>query len=771
VKRSVALAIGFRGAGRAILQAVDPGWVFTEANETSEAVALLRNKRFSAIFVDAQAPGFSPSDFDQLRIAAPQTPKALVGHSTQAPLLEMLAASAQFSFLSAMQLDGHRVTGRVGDRQFEHELLDLSNRGVSFSVQPGALLDSFLPGASVQGLQIVGTDGRRLLGLVQATVRHCKAEGSPSGPLVRVGLSFDAHVPAKAPHVRTVTESLPIIASLRKATRAHATFTLALPDAEAGFRFPDAEVVLDPLPTLCLSGPIPAGFRAHDVVRLTFSHHGQSYSGLTSIISVEEGIRLAVPRTMRVHHRRGSNRHRPTASRSYEVRLRSPLTKREHVFQVHDINVTGLSVIIDRNDDLLPPGLMVDPLEIMLPDGGPPVLAQGIVRALTPLARQPDDDEGSPARCGIEFMPLAESEHTRLSQCLLGDGFPHVEAAGPQDFEEVWQFLREAGFTFHLYGDQTSRSVETVRSGFGHLLGPARPLAVSLVFRDAEKIRGHISALHLYSKTLMLTHLAALQGKAAPVDRISRALCMGVIEYAEQQPSVEFVKLNWNRDSPWPNRMFGWSGRAIHHDGLSDAREFAVMVRRNDLLIRAAEDVQVRPSADADLKHIERYLVETASMVRLQSEDLSLATLRLSQVDERYQQFGLFRRRHIRTAWLDGAPAGFAFLERTTAGVQLAEATNAFDVSVFPAVPAEDQPRVRAALISDAIAFYTQEGLSHSVSMTEDAGNPAFLDAGFRCVSVSRSWTWHRSQFRSWTDVWDQLFVRGREMFGARMGQ
>jgi hypothetical protein len=759
------------------------------------AIEALGRDRFHAIFIDANAPDLIPTELDKLRVASPGTPRTVIGAPDMEAHVDEMSEVVELRFvlntLTPAQLEAEvrrvlfprstagrvsfertpwRVQGTFEGRPFDHRLMDLSNRGLSLGIEPGAYFENFVPGSLLRDLKITDPQGGDLFGLVGATVRHVQMEKTSGGPLVRVGLSIDAPVPQRPPHIRVFEEMLPIVSSLRKAARAGASFTLALPDAESGFRFESGVVTDGSEAVLLLSGAAPAGWRAHDAVRLTFSHHGLSYSALTSIISLEGGVRVAIPRTMRVHHRRSSNRHRPNEGRSYSVRVSSPLTGRTQTFPIHDLNSNGLSFVMDSEADLYPVGLVVDPLEITLSIGGAPIVARGVVRSVASLSRSSADEDRAPARCGIELLSLTEADRVRFSQCLIADGFPHVETANESDFDEIWQLFKDAGFTFHLYGDGSPESTAVVRSGFGQALKHGRPLATSLLFKSEGKIRGHVSAIQTYSKTAMLTHLAVLQGPSAPADRITRAICLSIGEYAEQQPDIEFVRLNWNRDSPWPNRMYGWSGRAIHTPGLSVAREFGVMVRSNETGLPIPAGVELREATDDDLRIIERHLLENVNLVRIQSEDLTLRTMRLQQLNERYQERGLFRRRHIHVAWLDGVRVGASFLERTTLGLQLAEATNAFDVHCFSSAPPSEQARVRAALIADAVEFYRREGLSYSVSLADLPEQGPFLDAGFRVASISRCWVWHRSQVRRFADVWDQLTLRGREIFGPRRG-
>src|ERR1700733_139225 len=67
MQKSTALAIGLQTTARGVLQSVRFDCDVTEAAGTAEAVELLKSQQFQVIFLDAEAPGLTASDLDQLR--------------------------------------------------------------------------------------------------------------------------------------------------------------------------------------------------------------------------------------------------------------------------------------------------------------------------------------------------------------------------------------------------------------------------------------------------------------------------------------------------------------------------------------------------------------------------------------------------------------------------------------------------------------------------------------------------------------------------------
>ena len=170
---------------------------------------------------------------------------------------------------------------------------------------------------------------------------------------------------------------------------------------------------------------------------------------------------------------------------------------------------------------------------------------------------------------------------------------------------------------------------------------------------------------------------------------------------------------------------------------------------------------------EAELLRIERWFLENVGLVRIQSEDLTLAGLRLGIVSDEYRRSGLRRERQVRVARVDGAMCGFSLLERSTQAIQLSEVTNGFDVFEIREAPQESRKRARAALVRDAVEFYTNEGLFNSLALAENPDYTPFLEAGFKVAVAAKSWTVHQTQVRNWIDVWDHMFQNSRALFGG----
>lgn len=776
--RACVLAIGLRSvASRALASLVDVADVI-EAQTLEGAATWLQQVTPSAVLVDARVACDLPTGLDALRARLPHATFALAGAREDVELVTSLSEGFSFRLLSLEQNEelfrrelqalvqprtlnrrrltsGWRVRARVRDRDFDHEACDISNRGLSFLVPAGASLDGFVRGGLVSALALHSPEAGLVLSLSSAVVRHCSVTRTAQGAAVRVGLSFEASFDPGPPHDRVLHQAHAVSASLRKALRAGASIILRRPDDETSRTYASGRIEGSP-ETLILEGAAPMDLAAYDVVRLAFELHGQSLSGLASVMAADaDRVVLALPSSLRRHHRRGASRYRPTAARPFRLRLRNPLTGLDEVRAVLDIHQAGLSLAADLDRDLLPPGLVLGDIDVWLPDDTAPVSARAVVRTVTPLSAPSDAASARPARCGVGFAVNDEADAGRLARALITSGFPGIVAATPDDFRGIWDFLPEAGLSYHLYADHSALSERTIEDTFGKVLGAGDQVAINLIERSEGTIRGHIAGVRLARRTWLATHLAANTGGFRHEAQVSRSLCLAMLDHFESKPDFEYVKFFWKKGLRWPNRVFGWAGRGVAHTGLSELRELDLLVRElSGPLPEAPAGIEVTaPDAD-DLAWVESFLLGRCGHLRVDADDLTATGLELTSVAQAYARAGLDRRRLIRVARRQGTRVGVTLLELSTQGLQLNEFTSHFEVLTAD----DDDLPTRRALVADAVTVYRDQGRRHAVALSELSDTAAFLEAGFVSQTPFRALTLHRSLLRTYSDLLALLF-------------
>lgn len=789
----VALAIALTSRSRAALHDQRHLCDLEEVDHVAAAIERLRRGQIDALVLDTSEESPSAADLDALRADAPHVPKILLGEPGQADALVPLAEHQRFTFLSlslpadalasalqkllrprtgqrqSLAAHGLEIRGSIEGRAFRHRLQNLSNQGLAFTVDGGAPIRGFATRSVIEDLELVDVNGTCVLRQPRAVVRQARFEEADGERCVHVGVEFELAAAARPARVKVLSEALHVAAALRKAGRAGAEITLQLPDAERGWLVGATELEVGEAPALRFACETPAELRLHDVVRLSFDHHGLSYSGLATVTALAPALALSLPRSLRVHHRRNARRLRVPENAGYSVHLTAPAVGLDQAFPLLELHGQGLSIRADSGRDLLPPGLRVG-LDLRVPGESEPLRLSAIVRNFAALAA-PADEPSAPARCGLELLAPLPREHDRLTAVLVRAGLRNVEAATGDDFDDIWELLDAARFRMHLYAGEEGRRI--VEHAYRAVSGSSGQVGVGLVYRAENRLHGHISGLRAFERTWIVTHLAAIQGSMPEQERVSRALCIGMGEHVERQEHADYVRLVYRRDQRWVSHMFGWSGRTVQEPGLAECRDFMHLVRRTELPLQPpSRGLQFRDARDDELALVERHFVETVSTLRIRSEDLDRSSLRLAQVGAAWASAGLSRRRQVRLALLDGVPVGFSLLEEATPAVQLSELLSGFDVHALP----RSQPLLAGALseeavceelLRDAVAWYVGRGRPFAVALIEDRKAPLFVAAGFEVAARSRVWTWHRSLLRAWADVWNELFLSG-EATGGR---
>lgn len=774
--RTSVLAVGVRERTLEALETLDALVDVVAVDSLEEANARGLGEGHPLVFVGASAPGTSGAALDALRARLSRGATLVVtGGEDAFELVASLREGFAFRFVSddaptdelldnlkrliaprlsarAVLPEGFRVEGRVDGRAFSHAAGDLSNRGLSFLLGAGDLLDGIHPGRTIQSVVLRAPDGRVELSLEEAVVRHGRVQHAHGRPVVRVGVSFkrdDASTAHAVADDRSAATAL-----IRKAIRGGGRFSLQRPGDESAHAFTHAELRASP-PALVLTGAVPRT-AAHDVFWVSFDLHGTSLSGLTSVIDTDaDRLVVSLPQRLHEKHRRHSSRRTPQTP--WQATIRSATLGTELQCRVLELHPRGLSVLIAPTD-LLPPGLHVD-VELLLAGEEKPVRARATVRSIGPNGSA----EAEGLRCGLALHDLDSNDAQRLARALIPVGYPGIDAGKPSDFKAIWAFLPEAGLSYHLYADQSALSEHTIEETFGRVLGAGDEVAINLIERHDGRVRGHIAGVRLGQRTWLATHLAANTGQYRNEAQVSRALCLALLEHFEGKQDFEYIKFFWKKALKWPNRVFGWAARGVMHTGLAELREQDLLVRElKGPLPPRPSDVDVSEATPDDHAWLEEFFLSRCGILRVLADDLTRDGFALPAVATAYARAGLSRTRRLRIARRGGKRLGVSAIELSTQGLQLNEFTS--HVEVFAVEPSAASLDIRRALVADALEVYQGAGRRHAIALCEDADTSPFLDAGFVSQTPFRSLTLHRSLVRSYSDLLALLFqTRGFE--------
>jgi hypothetical protein len=360
-------------------------------------------------------------------------------------------------------------------------------------------------------------------------------------------------------------------------------------------------------------------------------------------------------------------------------------------------------------------------------------------------------------RCGVEFESLPDDTKTYLADDVVRSARPSLANAQGLTFAALWSFLGETGFLYPEKVEELDPQMPQIERTFTTLLGtPQNQLLKTIVCRRDDALLGHISTLRVYRKTWLIQHLASRRQVEALF--AAEVLNLGLIEYLEQIPQLEWCRVYFRPNNRWPARVFGTFARRLTEPNLSELRQYSYCAGPTQTAIAPVPNgLRLAPAEGQHLEEIQRYFLASGRVIALQADDLSLDRLSLGELGDHYEALGLERRREIIVAERGSSLEGFALLEISSPGLNLSELTNHFTVHLL-----NGDGNTRRALIAAARDRYRQLGRSVCVSLSEGNDFQDYEAMGLHKLKEYYCWTGHRSLLRAYSDYILRLFGQSK---------
>jgi hypothetical protein len=648
----------------------------------------------------------------------------------------------------------------VGGKRLPFALLDVSNRGLAARLPANIDLESILPGRQVSAVSIF-SGGNEVLSGVDTLVRRltvCRTKGGAITTGYELGLEFVSERRTRRSEGQTVELKTParIIEVIEEGLRNGLALTLLDSTIEPLFF---SEGYVDSADGLIhLKSDRSDNLRPGDAVRATCDVTGFSCSFFTAVVvggpTSASSVVLRVPRVIKTRRARSTHRLRPAPGNLVEVEMQSPFDSGPLRVPVLDVNSSGVSFAVDRRANVIPVGTVIEPLTLHFPDGRETAV-RGRVRSLAPTANLPG--AAATLRCGVEFESLPDEAKTFLADDVVRSARPSLANTQGVEFSSLWAFLRETGFLYPEKLDELASLMPEIEHTFACLLNsPQNQLLKTIVCRRNDELLGHISTLKLYRKTWLIQHLASRRQVEAMF--AAEVLNLGLIEYLEQIPQLEWCRVYFRPNNRWPARVFGTFAKRLNEPSLSDLRHYNYCAGPTQGGITpVCRDLHLMPAGQAHLEEIQRHFIANGRVIALQADDLSLDRLMLGELNGIYGTVGLERRREIIVAERGSSFEGFALLEISSPGLNLSELTNHFTVHL-----ANGGTDTRRALIAAARDRYRGLGRSTCVSLSEGDEVEDHEMMGLRKLKEYFCWTGHRSLLRAYSNYILRLFGQAK---------
>lgn len=154
--------------------------------------------------------------------------------------------------------------------------------------------------------------------------------------------------------------------------------------------------------------------------------------------------------------------------------------------------------------------------------------------------------------------------------------------------------------------------------------------------------------------------------------------------------------------------------------------------------------MEIRPMTEADLRSVEQLFLTSGRAISLKALDLTPGELSLASVGRVYEALSLERRREAIVAEAQGRIRGFAFLEFSSAGLNLSEVTNSFSPYVLDP---RDYDAIQA-LGHAARKRYSELGYNFTTGLVEPNTTPALEMIGYTQLRRYLCITAHRDLYR-----------------------
>jgi hypothetical protein len=644
------------------------------------------------------------------------------------------------------------IRAQGGKAVISGALLEITSDSLCVRIEPGDGLEHFLPGRELDQV-VVRRGSTAIVDAAAAQVQRLRPDAT-GGYEILMALSSQRPAPAVRDD-EVVRDPLQRASLVEEAIRRG---QLSMDRSDGGATRALVRGRVDPLADMLLLDGVPPVFAPGCAVRFSFEAGGAHYRFFAALLAHRVPSGATQLAALLPAELRGKRRARPRVhlgADEAQVELTPPLGDSPIRRPALDVDMEGLGFLAQPGD-LLPVGTRLSALRLLMADGT-------VLRVSGRIVSRAALEGGSgprAVRCGVQLDPVAPDDQSLLAGTILRRTHPGLELARDLSFDALWCLLRETGFLYPEKEEKLLPAMGAIRPALAALLGhPHGPLR-TLVFRGGGGVlQGHVSAVRVYRSTWMVQHLATRKGGAGTL-AAAKALNAGVMEYLEQLPEAEWVRIWYRPKNRWPARTFGRFARLQFDPNRCDVRNYSYLVAPCDGAAEVpAPGVSIESASAADWAEIRRWFVARGDTALLASEDLS-RTPDLTEVDDVYQALGLARRRETLVARRDGRLVAFALLELTSMGVNFSDLTSAF--RMHPVVA--DAPAL-TALAARARLRYAAAGRLFAIGLAEQLDEAAWAAAGFEKVKEYCCMTAHRSLWRRYVEFAERLYEYAPQRF------
>lgn len=350
--------------------------------------------------------------------------------------------------------------------------------------------------------------------------------------------------------------------------------------------------------------------------------------------------------------------------------------------KIIDLSTSGCSILFRGESRPIPAGTVLSQVQIQLPHR-PPIKTR--IKIIS--SRIETDATSFTVRASAAFLEQSDQQLKLLTEVIQTSANKNVVDATLDDYEQVWEFFFESGFIYHDKRNQLQSLAPVLLKTYRSLLHANNSVVKTILFKEQDQIKGHISAVRFFDSTWLIQHLNAL--KSSEGASLGYTLVKGFVDFfvdfhAQRLNSTAFVACYFRPDNPYPAILFGESKNLIANASICNTVELLYCTLRSDPFpsFEAKTDrfeLATREATPDDLAELEAVLLEQKRYDLIKIENLRQETMTSLKVKEEYSKIGLYRHRRIFVCTeKKSARRAYAICNYASPGLNLSELTNSF---------------------------------------------------------------------------------------------
>ncbi|MEA3487254.1 MAG: hypothetical protein U9R20_06320, partial [Thermodesulfobacteriota bacterium] len=186
---------------------------------------------------------------------------------------------------------------------------------------------------------------------------------------------------------------------------------------------------------------------------------------------------------------------------SSSISFKHPFFNKRVQRDLHNISVTGFSVLEREGECVLVPGMIIHRLSINYSGTlAMPCIAQVVYR---------QKEKKGVYRCGLVILDMDITTYGKLSNILGNVVNPRVHVSDEINMDALWKFFFESGFIYAGKYNLIQPYRKNLKETYRKLYQDNPEIASHMTYQQNGQIYGHVSMVKAYERSWMVHHLAA----------------------------------------------------------------------------------------------------------------------------------------------------------------------------------------------------------------------------------------------------------------------